>query len=91
VLLSIIDLLDREIIKENEVLSAASLLATFERHFEVVRKFNDQPTIEKLFFPLSGVGFWQLAPAPGQVPLYETGRACGPSSFGQLKRSMCSG
>jgi putative restriction endonuclease len=87
-LLSIIDLLDRGIIRRNEIPLNEELVATFKRYFDVVRKLNDQPTIENPFFHLSGDGFWQLIPAAGQQPLYEQGAAAGPPSIGQFKKRV---
>lgn len=90
-LLSIIDLLDRGIIKGNEITLSEELVATFKQYLDVVRKLNDQPTIENPFFHLSGDGFWQLIPAPGQQPLYEQGAASGPPSIGQFRKRVAYG
>jgi predicted restriction endonuclease len=68
-LLSIIDLLDRGFIAGNEVPLSEELVATFKRYFAVVRKEDDQPTIQNPFFHLCGDKFWQLVPAPGESPV----------------------
>ena len=65
-LLSIIDLLDRGVITRNEVPLSDELVATFKRYFAVVRRENDQPTIQNPFFHLCGDKFWQLVPAAGE-------------------------
>ncbi len=87
-LLSIIDLLDRGIITRNEIALSDELVATFRRYFEVVRKLNDQPTIENPFFHLSGDKFWHLVPQAGREPLYQEGYASGPPSIGQFRKCV---
>jgi putative restriction endonuclease len=73
-LLSIIDLLDRGVITRNEVPLSDELVATFKRYFAVVRKQNDQPTIQNPFFHLCGDKFWRLVPAPGEREIYQKER-----------------
>lgn len=53
-LLSIIDLLDRRVIRDNAVPLSDELVATFKRYFAVVKREDDQPTIQNPFFHLSG-------------------------------------
>jgi putative restriction endonuclease len=87
-LLSIIDLLDRGVIKRNEIPLSDELVATFKRYFDVVRKLNDQPTIENPFFHLSGDKFWHLISPAGHEPLYQEGYASGPPSIGQFRKRV---
>jgi hypothetical protein len=77
-LLSIIDLLDRGVITRNEVPLSDELVATFKRYFAVVRKHNDQPTIQNPFFHLCGDKFWRLVPATGEREIYQEGSVCQP-------------
>ena len=86
-LLSIIDLLDRGLISDNAVPLSEELVATFKRYFEIVRKHNDQPTIQNPFFHLSGDKFWQLVPPPGKDPIYREGAASGAPSVNQLREA----
>lgn len=72
-LLSIIDLLDRDLIRRNEVVLSEELVATFKLYFEVVRRHDDQPTIQNPFFHLSGDKFWELVPTAGEKKIYEKG------------------
>jgi len=74
-LLSILDLLDRGLLAKNEVHLSPDLVRTFKRYFEAVRQHDDQPSIENPFYYLSGDGFWQLVPRPGERPVYEPGNA----------------
>ena len=64
-ILSLIDLLDRKIVTENLFPLSEELVATFKRYFAVVKKEDDQPTIQNPFFHLCGDKFWQLVPVPG--------------------------
>ena len=90
-LLSIIDLLDRGVITRNEVPLSDELVTTFKRYFEVVRKQDDQPTIQNPFFHLCGDKFWQLVPAPGETPIYREGAASGAPSVAELRRRVAHG
>jgi putative restriction endonuclease len=83
-LLSIIDLLDRKVIQENAIPLSKELIETFNRYFAVVRRHNDQPTIENPFFRLSGDKFWTLVPRQGQAPVYREGATTGTPSVKQL-------
>lgn len=85
-LLSIIDLLDRGLIRDNVVTLTDELIATFKRYFAVVRKSNDQPTIQNPFFHLSGDGFWYLIARPGGQAVYQTGATSGAPSIAQLRQ-----
>lgn len=87
-LLSIIDLLDRGLIRDNVVPLSDELIATFKRYFSVVRKSNDQPTIQNPFFHLSGDGFWHLIPCPGRQAIYQTGATSGAPSVSQLRQQV---
>jgi putative restriction endonuclease len=87
-LLSIIDLLDRNVIRENSVTLSDELIATFKRYFDVVRTRNDQPTIENPFFFLSGDKFWQLVPVAGGSPIYCEGATSGCPSAAQLRKRV---
>src|SRR5512132_244990 len=80
-LLSIIELLDRGLIQKNEVPLTQELVETFRRYFEVVRKLDDQPSIENPFYFLSGDKLWQLVPQEGREPLYREGYASGAPSM----------
>jgi len=90
-LLSILDLLDRRIISGNEVPLSDELVRTFKRYFEVVRKQDDQPTIQNPFFHLSGDKFWQLVPAPGEAPIYREGATTGAPSVAELRKRVAYG
>ena len=85
-LLSIIDLLDRGVIRENAVPLSEELVATFKRYFEVVKERDDKPTIENPFYFLSGDKFWRVAPQGGGEPLYREGFAAGAPSVAQLRK-----
>jgi putative restriction endonuclease len=74
-LLAILDLLDHGLLDKNEIPLNPDLVKTFKRYFEVVRQRDDQPTLENPFYHLSGDGFWQLVPKPGERPPYEPGNA----------------
>ena len=74
-MLAILDLFDRGFLTRNEIPLSPDLVTTFQRYFEVVRQRDDQPTIENPFYHLCGDGFWELAPKPGERPLYELGNA----------------
>ena len=65
-LLSIIDLMNRGIINQNQVALSEELVATFKHYFEVVRSHDDKPTIQNPFFYLRSDKFWSLVPKPGQ-------------------------
>jgi putative restriction endonuclease len=90
-LLSIIDLLDRGVIHENVVPLSEELVHTFKRYFEVVQASNDQPTIQNPFFHLSGDGFWNLVPAPGNASMYRPGATSGAPSVAELRRRVAHG
>jgi putative restriction endonuclease len=90
-LLSIIDLLDRGVIAGNEVPLSEDLVATFKRYFAVVRKEDDQPTIQNPFFHLCGDKFWQLVPAPGESQIYREGATSGAPSVAELRRRTAYG
>jgi putative restriction endonuclease len=85
-LLSIMDLLDRGVLTRNEVPLDDELVNTFRRYFEVVRKENDQPTIQNPYFHLCGDKFWSLVPAPGEREIHRPGAAAGSPSVAELKR-----
>jgi putative restriction endonuclease len=61
-LLAIIDLLDRGVIRENAVPLSKELTEVFKRYLAVVRKSDDQPTIQNPFVHLCGDKFWHLVP-----------------------------
>ncbi len=90
-LLSIIDLLDRGVITRNEVPLSPELVTTFKRYFAVVKKQDDQPTIQNPFFHLCGDKFWQLVPVPGEAPIYREGATSGASSVAELRRRVAHG
>ncbi len=83
-LLSIIDLLDRGLVKTNAIPLTDELVTTFKRYFDVVKGADDKPSIENPFYFLSGDGFWQVVPRTGKVPLYKEGYASGAPSVRQL-------
>ena len=87
-LLSIIDLIDRGLISSNAVPLSEELVATFKRYFEIVRKHNDQPTIQNPFFFLRGDKFWQLVPRPGKEAIYRPGATSGAPSVRQLREAV---
>jgi hypothetical protein len=74
-LLSIIDLLDRGVIRENAVPFSDELVAMFKRYFAVVKERDDKPTIENPFYFLAGDKFWQVIPQGGNEALYREGYA----------------
>ena len=84
-LLSIIDLLDRGVITRNEVPLSDKLIATFKRYFAVVRRENDQPTIQNPFFHLCGDKFWHLVPVAGERQIYQEGATSGAPSVAELR------
>ena len=90
-LLSIIDLLDRHVLNQNEVPLSNDLIGTFGRFFDVVREKDDRPSIENPFFHLSGDGFWHLQPAPGQERIYREGAASGSPGVAELRRRVAYG
>ncbi|HOY58191.1 MAG TPA: hypothetical protein PK640_08670 [Verrucomicrobiota bacterium] len=90
-LLSVIDLLDRGLLTDNAVPLSDELVATFKRYFEVVRKHNDQPTVQNPFFHLSGDKFWQLVPRPGKEPIYREGYVSGAPGVRQLREAALYG
>ena len=90
-LLSIIDLLDRGVIARNEVPLSEELVATFKRYFAVVRRENDQPTIQNPFFHLCGDKFWRLVPAAGEWQIYQEGATSGAPSVAELRRRVAYG
>ncbi len=90
-LLSIIDLLDRGVITRNEVPLSNELVATFKRYFAVVRRKNDQPTIQNPFFHLCGDKFWRLVPATGEREIYQEGLVSGAPSVAELRRRVAYG
>lgn len=87
-LLSIIDLLDRGVITRNEVPLSDELVATFKRFFAVVRKHNDQPTIQNPLFHLCGDKFWRLVPVAGEREVYQEGAVSGAPSLAGLRRQV---
>lgn len=90
-LLSIIDLLDRGVIKTNAVPFSDELVETFKRYFAVVKEEDDKPTIENPFFFLSGDKFWQVIPHGMSEPMYREGYASGAPSVGQLRKQGVTG
>ncbi len=90
-LLSIIDLLDRGVIQHNAIPLSDELVASFKRYFAVVRREDDQPTIQNPFFHLSGDGFWKLVPRPGLEPIYRPGATSGVPSVAELRRRVAHG
>lgn len=90
-LLSIIDLLDRGVIKTNVVPLSDELVATFKRYFAVVKEKDDKPTIENPFYFLSGDKFWRVSPQGANEPLYREGYASGAPSVGQLRKQGVTG
>jgi putative restriction endonuclease len=90
-LLSIIDLLDHGVITRNEVPLSDELVATFKRYFAVVRRENDQPTIQNPFFHLCGDKFWKLVPVVGEQSIYREGATSGAPSVSELRRRTVGG
>lgn len=90
-LLSITELLDRGVVSENRIPLSDELVRTFKRYFEIVRKNDDQPTIQNPFFHLSGDGFWFLVPAAGATDIYRTGATSGAPSVAELRRKVACG
>ena len=90
-LLSIIDLLDRGVLKTNSVPFSDELVETFKRYFAVVKEEDDKPTIENPFFFLSGDKFWQVIPQGANEPMYREGYASGAPGVGQLRKQGVTG
>lgn len=90
-LLGLIDLPDRRVVTENLFPLSDELVATFRRYFEVVKKQDDQPTIQNPFFHLSGDKFWKLVPVPGDPPIYCEGATTGAPSVAELRRRTVGG
>jgi putative restriction endonuclease len=90
-LLSVMNLLDRGIITRNEIPLSDELVATFKRYFAVVRRENDQPTIQNPFFYLCGDKFWRLVPADGEHDIYREGSVSGAPSVAELRRRVAHG
>jgi putative restriction endonuclease len=90
-LLSILDLLDRRVIRENAVPFSDDLVATFKRYFAVVKRHDDKPTIENPFYFLAGDKFWQVTPQGAKEPLYREGYASGAPGVAQLRRQSAIG
>jgi putative restriction endonuclease len=90
-LLSIIDLLDRGLIKTKAVPFSEDLVATFKRYFDVVKAADDKPTIENPFYFLSGDKFWRLTPRGEDEPLYREGTVSSAPSVGQLRERGVTG
>ena len=87
-LLSVIDLLNRDLIARNEITLSDDLVRVFRRYFEVVRQEDDQPSIQNPFYFLSGDGFWQLVPLPGQSPMYLRGSVSRAPSVAELRQRV---
>jgi putative restriction endonuclease len=83
-LLSILDVLDRGQVKTNEIALTPEIVKTFRRYFDLVRREDDQPSIENPFYFLSGDGFWKVE-KPGEGPLYTPGNASSPPSMSILR------
>ena len=90
-LLSILDLMDRGIINQNQVALSEELVATFKRYFETVRSHDDKPTIQNPFFHLCGDKFWRLVPVPGESESYLQGSTSGAPSVAELRRRVAYG
>ena len=90
-LLSLVDLLDRKIVTENLFPLSEDLVATFKRYFAVVKKHDDQPTIQNPFFHLCGDKFWKLVPAVSDSPIYHDGTTSGAPSVAELRRRIVGG
>jgi putative restriction endonuclease len=90
-LLSIIDLLDRGLIKSNSVPLSDELVAAFRRYFNIVKEANDKPTVENPFYFLSGDGFWYLVARGSNEPLYREGYASAAPSVRQLREQGVAG
>jgi len=90
-LLSLIDLLDRKVTTKNLFLLSEELTATFKRYFAVVKKHDDQPTIQNPFFHLCGDKFWSLVPAAGEANIYHEGATSGAPSVAELRRRTAGG
>jgi putative restriction endonuclease len=70
---------------------AEELTATFKRYFAVVKKHDDQPTIQNPFFHLCGDKFWNLVPAAGEANIYREGATSGAPSVAELRRRTVGG
>ena len=75
-------------ITENLFPLSEELVATFKRYFAVVKKHDDQPTIQNPFFHLCGDKFWGLVPAAGEPKIYREGATSGAPSVAELRRRV---
>jgi putative restriction endonuclease len=87
-LLSIFNLVERQLIRTNAAAISDDLITTFKQFFETVRQHNDQPTIENPLFYLQSDGFWTLVPKQGEAPLQVSS---GAASLGTLRRVVAHG
>ncbi len=85
-LLSIMDLMDRDVIRTNAVPMSQELVDTFKRYYSLVRQVDDKPTIENPFYFLSGDGFWRVIPQGGGEPIYREGFASAAPSVAHIRR-----
>jgi putative restriction endonuclease len=90
-LLSIIDLLDRGLIKTNAVPLSDDLVATFKSYFDTVKEADDKPSIENPFYFLSGDNFWRVIPRGETEPLYKEGYASSAPSVRELRERGVNG
>jgi len=90
-LLSIIDLLNRGLIKTNAVPLSDDLVATFKSYFKIVKETDDKPTIENPFYFLSGDKFWRVIPRGRTEPLYKEGYASSAPSVRELRERGTTG
>ena len=90
-LLSLIDLMERKLVAKNLFPLSDELVAAFKRYFAVVKKRDDQPTIQNPFFHLCGDGFWKLVPVAGEPPIYREGAAAGAPGVAELRRRSVGG
>jgi putative restriction endonuclease len=74
-LLSIIDLIEVDNIKDNKITLSDTLINIFKSYFSIVSKEIDKPTINNPFYHLTSDGFWNLIPKEGRPPVYIQGRA----------------
>jgi len=85
-ILSVLDLLDKGKLSQNQVPFDDALIQTFRRYFDAVKQHDDKPTIENPYYFLSGDGFWTIQ-KPGDAPLYQAGNASSPPSIGTLRQT----
>lgn len=83
-LLSIIELIELDLIKTNFIEVNPELLDTFDRYWSAIMPIGSRGNIFLPFFHMESEGFWTLQPKPGKEDLTTGLRRC--DSFRQLNK-----